>query len=400
MLSRPPIGGSLRPVLAVAPLALALAVALACCKQDAPPPAADVERIDGGRLGQIALFRPDDPPEALVFLFSDASGWSPAFDAAADSLSDDGAAVVGVDLPSYEKGLRASDDGCHYADRRDRGALAEASASARHGRLSQSDSRRCRRGRDARVRGARAVAGGNGGGRGERRSRAVARYQGAVLSGRAVRLPCAGKGFAYGAQADLPGWWLVSSRTPLAPDLASLVDDVDEPPPVERRAARSPGRAALAAVRCRGHLAGIAQSAAHRDRGRSAGLVDGRDLFGRRWLAGSRQGDRRTPGRTQGAGRGCRFAPLLLEREDTRRDRARPRRDSQRVRRQMGDAQGRAGRLLVRRRRAAVRREPAARSRCASAWCWCRCSVSMRARRSRSQSRAGSAPNPTRTRRW
>jgi len=220
----------LRPVLAVAALAAALAVALVCSKKEAPPAAA-AERIDGGRLGQVALFRPDDPPEALVFLFSDASGWSPAFDAAANSLRDNGAAVLGVDLPTYQKGLRASDDGCHYviseiealAQKLQR-QLASASyrspilagvgegATLAYAGLAQSPA--------ATVAGAVSV------------DPAPTLNTKVPLCKGARYERVRGKGFAYRAQPDLPGWWVVSSRTPLAPALAELADDVEEPPPV------------------------------------------------------------------------------------------------------------------------------------------------------------------------
>jgi type IV secretory pathway VirJ component len=81
---------------------------LACGTGPAPT------RIEAGRLGSIRLYAPRDPPTALVFLISDAAGWSPAWDDAAVQLRAHGAAVVGVDLPSYLKGLRDSPDGCHY----------------------------------------------------------------------------------------------------------------------------------------------------------------------------------------------------------------------------------------------------------------------------------------------
>jgi len=221
----------LRPVLAVAALGAVLSAVLVCSKKESPPPAATAERIDGGRLGRVALFQPDDPPEALVFLFSDASGWSPALEAAAKSLRDNGAAVLGVDLPSYQKGLRASDDGCHYVIseiealaqklQRQLGSASYRSpilagvgegATLAYAGLAQSP--------------AATVAG------------AVSVDPAATLNTRVPLCKGApyervrGKGFAYGAQPDLPGWWVVSSRTPLAPALAELADAVEEPPPV------------------------------------------------------------------------------------------------------------------------------------------------------------------------
>jgi type IV secretory pathway VirJ component len=76
----------------------------------APPP----ERIDAGRLGSVVLFRPEPPPRALVFLFSDLPGLVPPLVREARSLAADGVAVVGVDLPGYLANLAAGADGCHY----------------------------------------------------------------------------------------------------------------------------------------------------------------------------------------------------------------------------------------------------------------------------------------------
>jgi type IV secretory pathway VirJ component len=91
-----------------AALPLLLAALLGACS--APPP----ERIEAGRLGTIALFRPEPPPRALVFLISDRSGLVPPLVREARELAKSGVAVVGVDLPSYLANLAASADGCHY----------------------------------------------------------------------------------------------------------------------------------------------------------------------------------------------------------------------------------------------------------------------------------------------
>jgi len=221
----------LRPVVAVAALAAALGAALVCSKKEAPPPASSAEHIDGGRLGQVALFRPDDPPEALVLLFSDASGWSPAFDAAASSLRDNGAAVLGVDLPTYQKGLRGSDDGCHYV-------ISEIEALAQKLQR-QLDSASYRSPILAGVgEGATLAYAGLAQSPTATVAGAVSVDPAATLNTKvplckgAPSKPVHGKGFAYGAHPDLPGWWVVSSRTPLAPALAELADEVEEPPPV------------------------------------------------------------------------------------------------------------------------------------------------------------------------
>jgi len=98
----------------VRPRAFRLLVAAASCLAAAacgraPSP----EQRAVGRLGEVGLWRPAGSPSALVYLFSDDGGWSPAWDGAANSLRARGAAVVGVDLRRAVAGLDASDEGCH-----------------------------------------------------------------------------------------------------------------------------------------------------------------------------------------------------------------------------------------------------------------------------------------------
>lgn len=68
----------------------------------------------GTRLGLTRVYRPKEQRSALVFLFSDASGWNESLDHAAAALVSRGAVVVGVPLPAYLSRLATSDDGCHY----------------------------------------------------------------------------------------------------------------------------------------------------------------------------------------------------------------------------------------------------------------------------------------------
>ncbi len=68
-------------------------------------------------LGGLRVFRPDGAPKELVLLFSDLGGWDRRMDRAAAGMVGEGAAVLGVDLPSYVKALAANNDtGCHYLD--------------------------------------------------------------------------------------------------------------------------------------------------------------------------------------------------------------------------------------------------------------------------------------------
>jgi type IV secretory pathway VirJ component len=69
---------------------------------------------DGGDLGSIRLWQPANQPGAMVFLLSDATGWTSDFETAAEQLQATGAFVVGVDLKSYLAGLdKNDDDDCH-----------------------------------------------------------------------------------------------------------------------------------------------------------------------------------------------------------------------------------------------------------------------------------------------
>ncbi len=197
--------------------------------------AASLERIDGARLGQVDLFKPAGSPTGFVYLFSDAPGWTPELQRAAESLSRMGAVVIGVDLSRYRRGLAASDDGCHYViselelmSRRlqkemgfDRylspilAGIGEGGTLAYAG-LAQSPA--------ATVEGALSVD-----------PSPVLRTKVGFCEGAPVR-PAAGGGFSYGPQPHLPGWWRVSSETPLPAPLAALVTRGEEPSgsPTER----------------------------------------------------------------------------------------------------------------------------------------------------------------------
>jgi type IV secretory pathway VirJ component len=204
--------------------AAACALVSAACSRTAAPPPPD-ETLDGGRLGALRLWRPDDPPEALVFLFSDAGGVNPALDRLAADLRDDGAAVLEVDLPQYLKQLRESDDGCHYLI-----SAIEA--------LSQ----RVQRELGGRVYHTPILAGVGEGG--TLAYAALAQSPAATVAGAVsvdpaasldTKVPlCPGAparqravGYGYGAKADLPGWWIVSSRVALPDDLAKIANKPD-----------------------------------------------------------------------------------------------------------------------------------------------------------------------------
>ena len=101
-------GLSLRQCAALG-VALELAFGVAACHRAAEP-----SKLDGGRLGTLRLYAPDEPPNRLVFLFADDPGPRSAAARVAQELVQDGVAIAVVDLTAYLKGLKASDDGCHY----------------------------------------------------------------------------------------------------------------------------------------------------------------------------------------------------------------------------------------------------------------------------------------------
>ena len=213
-------------------LALLLAAAPVCTAERPP------RSLEAGRLGRVRVFEPGDPPASLVFLFADATGWSPALEDAALEIARLGSTVVGVDLGQYLAGLAASDDGCHYV-------MAELEELSH--RLEREFAYPSYRS---------PILAGVGAG-GLLAYAALAQAPAATLSGAVsvdpsaslgTRVPfCAGApatalpggGFSYGPKADLPGWWSVATVEPLPADLAALVRPVADGPdadaPAEER---------------------------------------------------------------------------------------------------------------------------------------------------------------------
>jgi type IV secretory pathway VirJ component len=204
-------------------IGLAISLAWACSNGGAG------EERDEGRFGRIQLFHGDDPPRALVFLFSDETGWTRALSRAAQALVDEGAAVVGVDLFDYERGLRRSDDGCHYllseiedlSQRLQRElkstryrtpilAGVGAGGTLAYAALAQSPA--------ATVRGAASVD-----------PAPSLRTKVPLCEGAPARPGPKGKGFRYGPKPHLPGFWRVDTRTPLPPKLAALAEPRPQP---------------------------------------------------------------------------------------------------------------------------------------------------------------------------
>jgi len=175
-----------------------------------------------GRLGTILRYAPSVAPDALVILFSDGTGWTPALDRAAKSIAADGAIVAGVDLKTYLANLAASDDGCHYLDseledlsKRWQRDLAMTSYSSpvlagigeggtlAYGALAQAPA--------ATVGGAVSV------------DPTPILHTRVPLCPGAPSSPVEGGGFRYGSNPKLPGWWrIVAPATGLEPWLRDL----------------------------------------------------------------------------------------------------------------------------------------------------------------------------------
>ena len=78
------------------------------------PGRALADEIDAGNLAVARLIDTSTPVSGVVFLLSDAGGWSAADDGLADALAGQHAIVVGIDLPATLKTLAASTDDCVY----------------------------------------------------------------------------------------------------------------------------------------------------------------------------------------------------------------------------------------------------------------------------------------------
>ncbi|MBX3026531.1 virulence factor family protein [bacterium] len=191
---------------------------LAACQRGAAP----VSQRDEGRFGHVQAYAPTNGGAAgLVFLFSDADGWNAALDADARALAAEGVAVIGVDLPQYQRGLAASDDGCHYL-------ISEV----------EDLSKRYQRDLEFPVYRTPILAGIGAGG--ALAYAALAQTPAATVAGAvsidptpalrttvplcegAPTSPAPGGGFTYGVAPSLPGWWLVSRRDALPAALQPL----------------------------------------------------------------------------------------------------------------------------------------------------------------------------------
>ncbi len=203
--------------------AVARVVLIALCAVAACQPRVSERIFQGGRLGMVALFTPAGTPDALVFVFSDLQGWDAAYASVARTLASRGAMIAGIDLPQYLRNLAASKDGCHYV-------------------IAEVEDMSERLQRDFRFAGYQSpILAGIGPG-GTLAYAGLAQAPAATIAGAisidpaqalGTRVPlCAGApataaetgGFTYGPQPNLKGWWRVSARAPLSPELAADVE--------------------------------------------------------------------------------------------------------------------------------------------------------------------------------
>jgi len=78
----------------------------------APLSAAATKPVHYGLFGNVHVGTPAGTPKRTVVLFSDAKGWDARAEALAAALVDDGALVLGVDLPVYLQEMLSIEDKC------------------------------------------------------------------------------------------------------------------------------------------------------------------------------------------------------------------------------------------------------------------------------------------------
>lgn len=91
---------------------IASVAALVCLA--GPVLADDAPTFDTGQIPDPVILLPDGPAQGSVMLFSSEDGWNSEDDALAARLQSEGAAVVGIDLPSYLDALDAKKADCVY----------------------------------------------------------------------------------------------------------------------------------------------------------------------------------------------------------------------------------------------------------------------------------------------
>ena len=100
---------SIAPV-GIAPVGIA-AVGIAAA---AAPNSASPQHLEHGRFKDLAVYTPPGNPTSVVLLLSGDEGWNGGADTLALQLSQQGAMIVGIDLPKFKAVLQADGDQCEY----------------------------------------------------------------------------------------------------------------------------------------------------------------------------------------------------------------------------------------------------------------------------------------------
>ncbi|OAP40550.1 type IV secretory pathway protein AcvB [Sinorhizobium glycinis] len=79
-----------------------------------PAAADELQKFDTGTIPSPHILFPKQAATGLIVLLSDAGGWTAKEDAAARSLSDENAIVIGIDLKAYLASLAKDDGDCIY----------------------------------------------------------------------------------------------------------------------------------------------------------------------------------------------------------------------------------------------------------------------------------------------
>jgi type IV secretory pathway VirJ component len=74
------------------------------------------EHVDHGHFGTVTIYHPDGPPSSVVLFLSGDGGWTLGVVDMARMLVSQGALVVGIDVPAWQKRLETAGGDCIYPD--------------------------------------------------------------------------------------------------------------------------------------------------------------------------------------------------------------------------------------------------------------------------------------------
>ena len=282
-------------------------------------------KVDGGILGEVTVFSPGDHPTGLVFLLSDAGGWSGRMTTAAKHLRKRGLIAVGVDTAAVLANLARAKEDCHE--------LTDAFETTSHTIQKQAALRFYFLPTLAGIREGAVLALAGLWQAGPETIGAVATVNFEPTLSGAVPLcadpPAAdtpdSKGFLYSPPKQLFGWWQAAWTEPPSPaarEFASTAGAVS-PPEETGAGSKTPPRLLTAMLdwgseEHSSNAEGALQAGRHarrRDAGQARRNEHRDHLFRRRRLARSRPERRRDPGERRHPRDRHRLPALLLERE-------------------------------------------------------------------------------------